>query len=325
MLLLSDIKGQDNAVRYLSNSLSSERIAPSYLFSGPEGVGRASCAKAFIMRLVCPNRDGELEACGQCPACRRVDALRHPDVTWIRPQETGSIKIDEIRRVKNILCLKPYESRISACVIEDAHMMTPGASNALLKVLEEPPGDSLLILITNKKELLLETVVSRCSEVRFHPLSVSDTKDIVIALTTDISEEAAYFLSYFSQGSPGRALAMIDEGVLKRRDDLIALVDGIVKEKNPFCLNWTEEGKDILLEDLEMLIMFFRDIAVGKESLEEMVLDKDIIDTEMYNFFKKYPVEKIYGIVERLVNVRVALAGNVNPRLVAQVLPGMLR
>ena len=322
---MRDIKGQNNAVRYLINSLSSGRIASSYLFSGPEGVGRASTAKAFIAAIICPEKAQADEACGRCPACRRLDALKHPDIIWIKPQKNGSIKINEIREVKNVLSLKPYESTISACVIEDAHMVTPEASNALLKVLEEPPGDSLLILVTSKKELLLETVVSRCAEVRFHSLSVSDTKDIITALGADIGEKSAYFLSYFSQGSPGRALKMIEEGVLRRKDDLIALVDSIVKEDDPSCLNWTEENKDLLLEDLEMLIMFFRDIALGKEALEKIVLDKDIIDTEMYSFFKAYSIDKIYGIMERLINMKLALAGNANPKLIAQALPGMLK
>ncbi len=324
MVLLRDIKGQDNAVRYLRNSLSSGRIANSYLFFGPEGVGRALTAKTFVMTLVCAGGSGQDEACGTCPSCRRVDNLDHPDVTWIKPAKNKNIKIEEIRKVKEVLNLKPYESSVNVCVIEDAHMMTVEASNALLKVLEEPPGRSLLILISSKKDMLLPTVVSRCAEVRFRSLPIKDTKEIVMN-NSGADEETAYFLAYFSQGSPGRALEMTEEGLLEQKTSLIGLVERIVKERNSSCMNWDKEDKDHLLEDLELLIMFFRDIAFGKEGIEEMVLDKGLLDTETYRFFKMYPMEKLCGIVERLIRLKKALMGNVNPKLVAQVLPGCLK
>ena len=203
-------------------------------------------------------------------------------------------------------------------------MMTVEASNALLKVLEEPPGQSLLILVTDKKELLLPTVVSRCTEVGFRFLPVTEARDIILRAAADVSEETAEFLAYFSQGSPGRALTMIEQGLEKRKNEIIALVDEIVKEKNPFCCNWNKESKDRLLEDMEMLIMIFRDTAMGKQGLREMMLDKGIAGTDMYRFFETYSIEEIYGIIERLIKMKISLAGNVNPKLVAQALPGCL-
>lgn len=324
MILLRDIKGQDNAMRFLSNSLYSGRIAHSYLFFGQEGTGRALAAKAFITALVCPSKISGFSACGKCSTCRRVSMLEYPDVAWIKPERNTAIKIEEIRKIRDLLSLKPYEAPVNICVIEDAHMMTEEASNALLKVLEEPPLNSMLILITDKKELLLPTVVSRCLEVRFHVLSIEDTKDIILGAISDIDEEDAYLLAHFSQGSPGRALFMIDEGIEKEKNKIIAFLNEVVKEKNADCFSWLNEDKDRLLEDLEMLIMFFRDIALGKEGIEEMVLNKNIIDTGMYNFFKTYSFDKIYKIIESLINMKSALIGNVNPRLAAQVLPGQI-
>ncbi|MFQ5952384.1 MAG: AAA family ATPase, partial [Candidatus Omnitrophota bacterium] len=96
-------------------------MAKSYLFFGPEGVGRALTAKAFLMAVM------------------NIDRLDHPDVIWINPGKNKKIKIEEVRKVRDVLNLKPYEAPVNACVIEEAHMMTVEASNALLKVLEEPP------------------------------------------------------------------------------------------------------------------------------------------------------------------------------------------
>jgi hypothetical protein len=103
------------------------------------------------------------------------------------------------------------------------------------------------------------------------------------------------------------------------------MVDGMIGERNISCMNWDTEGKDLLLEDLELLLMFFRDIALGKEGAGEMVIDDDVTRSGMFAFFEKYSVDRIYDIVERLIEIKRALMGNVNPKLVAQALPGMLK
>ncbi len=322
MVLLSDIRGQDNAVRYLSNNLRSGRIANGYLFIGPEGVGKALAARAFLAALMCREK-GEGSSCGHCPVCKRINEGSHPDVLWIGPEDKKKIKIEAIRKAKGMLSLKPYESSFSACVIDEAHMMTVEASNALLKILEEPPGEALLILISNKREWLLPTVLSRCVEVRFHYLPVDETRDIVMRHSA-VDKEAAHFLSYFSGGSPGRALEMIDEDLLARKKGVTAVMESIINEKSTYCVNWGKEVRQELMEDLELLVMLFRDIAVGNEGLEELVMDKGMIRTGMYDFFRDYPVDKVYEILERLIELKRALEGYVNPKLVAQVLPRVL-
>ncbi len=325
MILFNDIKGQDNAIRYLRNIMSSGRIAGSYLFSGPRGVGRALTAKAFIAALICPESRGKGTPCGVCPDCRKIETSGHPDVIWIKPPKNKNIKIENIRAARDELNLKPFGSLFNACVIEDAHMMTREASNALLKILEEPPARSIIVLITNKKELLLETVISRCMEVRFRPLTVPVTKELVMGAARGLGEDDALFLARFSQGSPGKALEMIEEGVVDRKDALIRMVDGMIGERDPSCMNWDQENKDLLLEDLEVLLMFFRDIALGKEDAGEMVIDDDVIRSDMFAFFRRSSVDSIYDIVERIIEMKWALMGNVNPKLVAQALPGILK
>jgi DNA polymerase-3 subunit delta' len=309
MITLKSIQSQDNAVRYLSRSLLAGKRASSYLFFGPDGVGRALTAKAFLAAVMCREADQSDEACGVCPSCRKVKELNHPDIMWISPEKNKKIKIEEIRKIKDTLNLKPYEGTVSACVIEDAHMMTVEGANALLKILEEPPQSSILILISSKKELLLPTVTSRCTEVRFNSLPTGVARDIIIG-RAEINEESADFLARFSEGAPGRALEVIDKGILDRRQDIIGMLRKIACGETPH-LEWDEGGKDALLEDLELLIMFFRDIAVEKP--------------EMNDFFEKYPLERTYDIVVRLIGLRQALLGNVNPKLVAQALPGILK
>jgi len=325
MTNFNDIKGQETAVKYLRNSLRARRLSGSYLFFGPRGVGRSLCMKAFIMAMVCKEKINDHEACGKCSACIKVLDHNHPDIAWIKPEKNKAIKIEEVRRVKNALSLKPYEAPVSVCVIEDAHMMTVPASNALLKVLEEPPEKALLILVTDKKELLLDTVISRCTEVRFNPLPPAITKEIIRERHPALDEGGVAFLACFSQGSPGRAREMLEEGLNERKDEVLNLLDTIIEEEDPSCLNWENDNKELLLEDLEMLIMLLRDIALAKEGLTDMLLDKDVPGTGAYRFFENAGIDKIYSTVARIIGMKRALLGNVNPKIAAQVLPGMLK
>lgn len=283
MNLLADIKGQNNAVRFLSGSLSSGRIANAYLFSGPEGVGKALAARLFLMELM------------------RTSSVEHPDILWIKPEK--SIKIEQIRQAREKLSLKPYEKPYSACVIEDAHLMTLEGANALLKVLEEPPGKSLLILITSKKELLLPTIVSRCASVPFQPLALDDAAQIV-SRSAGVSAEEALFLSRFSGGSPGRALEMIKSDIPGRMREIFSILSG-VDRKNAGSADWDTEDKDSLTRDIELILMIARDAASGKKAP---------------GIFGEMDIDGIYNAVERLIDLKKALEGNVNPKLVAPLL-----
>lgn len=323
MISLNDIKGNSTSIKYLKRCLATERTHNSYLFSGPSGVGKALTAKAFVGSLVCKNKREEYIACGECSSCKRIDMNEHPDVIWIEPEKNCNIKIDEIRSAKEALSLKPYEAPLSVCVIVEAHRMTVEASNALLKLLEDPPGKAILLLITNKKELILPTVISRCSEVRFSSLPIKDVKEI-ICRNTGINDKEAEFLSYFSGGAPGKALEMIENDVVNRKNEIIKFYKKILTSKNEWCNNWDKEDKDSLLEDIEILIMFFRDIVMLKEGNEDILLDKDLRGFNLEEVIEKYDVNKIFAILKNLIKLRSSLERNANPKIVAQVLPGMI-
>ncbi len=324
MVLFRDVKGQEVAVRYLSGMMESGRVSSSYLFHGPEGVGKALTAKAFIAELLCSEKKSFSGACGACRTCLKIDMFEHPDVKWKRPEKNKNIRIDEIREIKSSLSLKPFEAPFGVCVIEDAHMMTQEASNALLKMLEEPPGKTLIILLTGKKELLLDTVISRCAEVRFRSLPRDVAAGIISSIKTDLTEREAVFMAGISQGSPGRAVRMIEEGMLARREEIISTVEEINSGKPAAALNWGRDDKDGLLEDIETLLVVLRDLTLEKEETGELILNKDIPMTRLYDIFRECSIEKIFDIAEKILQVKAALSGNANPKIAAQVLPGIL-
>lgn len=319
MVLLKDIKGQVNPVRYLSGSLSLGRISASYLFSGPSGVGRALTAKAFLREVLFPKGSND-NMFGDSPEVDKLDRMEHPDVKWIVPEKNKSIGIDEIRQIKDILYMKPFSASSNAAVVEDAHMMTPEAANALLKVLEEPPKNSVIILISDKKELLPMTVLSRCSEVRFGRLPEDIAKRIIME-TSGADEKTAGFLARVCQGSVGSALERVDKGFSERQGVLDELMGSLSGRGKDVFMNWHSENKDVLIEDIDTAIVILRDMLFLKEGFTSSMLREDLIAGSRGWHIGKRSAGAVYSAIERLVEIKNALRGNVNPKIAAQALP----
>ncbi len=180
-----DILGQPTALKYLSHGLSAERLSPSLIFAGPDGVGKRSCAmelaKCFVCERAADNAIG-LPRCDACVPCHRVSEWNHSDVLFIdkvlqasllreKLESQTAVKIDVVRTAEKFLSLKPLEARRRMVVIDDAHKMTDEAANALLKVLEEPPHNAQLVLLALNERTLPATVLSRCAVLRFRPAS----------------------------------------------------------------------------------------------------------------------------------------------------------
>ena len=190
----------------MSRMFSSDRMAHAYLFRGPDGVGKRLCAHLVAARVNCARPD-ENGACGVCPSCRKCLSGNHPDLVSVSPIN-GTIKIDTVRELCRSLSYAPYESRYRVVVIEDIHTMTTAAANSLLKTLEEPPEQNLLILTAEASRELLQTVVSRCQVIPFHGLSLAQTVRVLKERQPELDGEEAELLAGLSDGSPGTALVL---------------------------------------------------------------------------------------------------------------------
>ena len=213
----SRVLGHDEVVKQLRDSLARGRLSHAHLFVGLEGVGKELLAREFARAVLCLK--GGDEACGECPACLKVEHGNHPDATFVRRIERTEkgegrtqIVIDQVReRIQEPIALKPFEGRYKVFVVADAERMTEEAQNCLLKTLEEPPPHSLLILVAARTELFLETVLSRCRIVRFRPLAGELVERILVG-HEGMEPARARVLARLSGGSPGRALRYEQEG-----------------------------------------------------------------------------------------------------------------
>src|SRR5262249_5508659 len=215
------VLGQGHAVGILRAALQSGEIHHAYLFSGPTGVGKELAAVAFAQALICQEKPNL--GCGKCSACLRTAKHAHPDVLWLMAEDemiarglagrsdfasipSREIKIEQIRSFQERIGLRALEGTRKIAIVVAAEQMNPQAQNALLKTLEEPPADTVLVLLTSAADHLLPTVRSRCSKVVFVPLPVALIADQV-RRQRGLDPETSSLLAALSRGSLSRALS----------------------------------------------------------------------------------------------------------------------
>lgn len=214
---LGEIKGQDRAITILQRAIANDHIAHSYLFHGPDGVGKRGTAIRFAMAINCAEYNGD--ACGLCTSCRKISSGIHPDIT-VLDQEGGEIKISAIRDVINGMIYKPLEAKKRVVIVNGAEKFNLSSSNAFLKTLEEPPADTVIILISASPDMLLQTILSRCQKVSFSQIPPHMIAGILME-KAGIEQEQAEFAASMANGSPGKAISLSSEDIQHTRSEII--------------------------------------------------------------------------------------------------------
>ncbi|MEO2013584.1 MAG: DNA polymerase III subunit delta' [Fuerstiella sp.] len=215
------LKGHDEQRQLFARSLARGRLSHAYVFAGPSGTGKLEFARLLAMSVFCRNHPlEELRVCGECRACRGFAVNSWPDFHEVgllsgkREILIGQMAGEGDKRGREGLCyelsMTPQASDRRVAVINDAHRMTTEAANAMLKTLEEPPADALLILVTDSPESLLPTILSRCQLVRFFPLTTADVRSILLSEALVESEETAKTVSEICEGSLETAQQLLD-------------------------------------------------------------------------------------------------------------------
>ena len=260
-----------------------KNIPHALLFSGIEKVGKKKVAVEFIKSIFCEKEKG---FCGECYSCRSIDSSSFPDLSIIESKDRN-IEIEEVRDLQNRLSLKSYNNSLKVGIIDDAHLMRKDAQNALLKVLEEPKGDTLLILITSYPQMLLPTVRSRLEEIKFSIVSRKEIEDYLISLGA--KEEKAKEIALISSGQIGKAIEFFnDEDKLnffnKAVKDIISLIRSEMYKRFDFAKEF-KENQDEIINVLDVWERFMRreillKVYGNKGSLENYSLKKtkEVID-----------------------------------------------
>ena len=207
------VVGQKNLTSTLKNAISSGRLAQAYLFCGPRGVGKTSCARIFAKTINCltPTPDGE--ACGQCDSCRAID--QGNSYNLIELDAASNNGVDDIRAITEQVSIPPQVGKYRVFIIDEVHMLTAAAFNAFLKTLEEPPSYVIFILATTEKHKVIPTILSRCQIYDFKRITIDDTVDHLefVAKSEGISAErrALSVIARKADGAMRDALSIFDQ------------------------------------------------------------------------------------------------------------------
>ena len=303
--------------------LGRQKVASSYLFCGEAGVGKKTVAIDFAKAVNCLSprspgpqfsMDDPVDACDECESCKKINAGVHPDFLLVSPEER-LIRIEEIRMVDDALSYKPFEGRKKAVIVDNAEAMNISAANAFLKTLEEPPEDSIIILISSKPDLLPATIRSRCSRINFSPLPTEACMQVLSGKETDA--EKLSLAVRLSMGRPGTALSA---DLTEERTWFLNLFRGMLHAEKD---GWS--SRDDMERWFDHVLIFFRDMTVLKITKDPAHLINADLEAYFSDLSKSVDVKVILYIHQELSRIRRLLSFNLNKSITWNYTASMLR
>ncbi|PIQ86333.1 MAG: hypothetical protein COV74_05105 [Candidatus Omnitrophica bacterium CG11_big_fil_rev_8_21_14_0_20_45_26] len=296
--------------RLLKRQLMSVRRPGGYLFTGCDHARKIQIAKAVAKAI--HDQSGAIFGRPDTADAKRMEAMNHPDVHWYGlDEEERSIKIETIRELQNWLSLKPYEAQNKVFILAGAHRLTREAQNALLKSLEEPPADTLFIVMTEKKSDLLDTVVSRLIEFK---ISAADENGLVKNLTDKgVQGREAIFLARFSGGNSLAAHQMADDLVFKKKNNFL---NAILSDPVTAFDRLAGQTRPEVLEHLNFLMTWLRDAACLTLTDQPASVIHEDQGTALKEFASRFSAEQLFELFDEVLVSCRALEGNANQKLV---------
>lgn len=335
-----DVVGQTHVTKTLRNAISKGKQSHAYIFSGPRGTGKTSIAKVFAKAINCLNSD-DGEPCNECEICREITQGTNSDVIEIDAASNNGV--DEIRNIRDKVKYAPSESKYKVYIIDEVHMLTTGAFNALLKTLEEPPAHAIFILATTEPHKIPPTIISRAQRFDFKAISMDQIVDrlkfVADSQSLDYDEAALEFIAKASEGGMRDALSIMDQAIAFGEEKLTLqdalnvtgsvdeaalnelfkdVVNGDVKAAFSRYHHFISEGKEVnrLINDM---IYFVRDTIMNKTSNETIEFDA-LIDFELDMLYRMIDI-----INDTLVSIRFSVNQNVHFEVLLVKLAEMIK
>lgn len=265
-----EIKGQQRAIEIIKAGFLTGRVSHAYLFFGPQGVGKSTAAQVLARLLNCANPGQDVSPCDSCSSCHKALTGNHPDIIRVEP-DGKAIKIGQMRALQEKANYKCYEGKFKVIMIDDVQLLTVEAANSLLKILEEPPDDTVFILIAQDTAGLPATILSRCQPIPFSPLAESTIAEILQGLGIQTS-----FPLTLARGSVGKTLRLIEkfDGEQLVRN-VRQLLEGLASNSYNSIFTWAEgmeKERELLEASLDVMITIYRDRLISQAMGEHGLL-----------------------------------------------------
>lgn len=313
----SEIIGHEKTLNIINGYLEKSHFFGGYIFSGPEGIGKKMVAKCIAQKLNCAALQDA--PCGTCDSCLKIEKLQHPDLHLIENNES-QIKIEDIRGIQRQANFKPYEGALKVFIIDNAHQLNQEAGNSLLKILEEPPKDVLIILITHKPQNIIKTVLSRCKMIKFSALPRTKLEEVLTS-NYALDRLTAHFLAFYAEGRLGLALRLKDTPLLQDKNKIF---DNFLLSTKPLDRNLLGQSKEQLRVSLNILAAWFRDIYLLKAGLngkEAINLDRQ---NDLLKQVQRFSFKQLDDILAALSESLLYLERNINSKLLLHNLGAQL-
>ena len=339
--IFDDVLGQEHVTKTLKNQILTDNIAHAYLFSGIRGTGKTSTAKIFARAVNClNNHDGN--PCNECEICKST--LDETNMDVIEMDAASNNGVEDIRELRDKVKFLPVKSKYKVYIIDEVHMLSKGAFNALLKTLEEPPEHLLFILATTEPHKIPATILSRCQRFDLHRINtdviVENMKNICDEINIDIDEKSLKLIAANSEGAMRDALSILDrclsftQGKIEYETviDLLGTVnyeviikaaDSIIEKSIEKTMTIVEDilnsGKELTFF-LDELIIYFRNLLIIKttNATDNLIkMSEDALD-KMKTACLKMSVDEIVYIIEELSVTQVECKRALNPRILLE-------
>jgi DNA polymerase-3 subunit delta' len=322
-----NIVGHEHAINTLRRMLAAQRVRHAYLFTGPEHIGKALLAQRFAQTLLCtggpdPNIAPQ-NPCNVCLSCRKVMHGNHPDVHYIsRPQGRQFILIDQVRTLQSDSARRTLEGRRNIFIIDGMHEMNLDAANCLLKTLEEPEPDVVLLLTAPDPGQLLPTILSRVQQVPMHLLITSQIQTALEERWQVESDEASLIAALAAGRMGWAARAVEDEHMLEERKaqlETLTALPSLSKVKRFDVAQRLSADSDKLRDILELWLLWWRDMVLAANNSLDLIVNVDMRG-QLQKQAAKIGSSEAQHMIRAILRTIEAIEQNVNARVALEVL-----
>jgi DNA polymerase-3 subunit delta' len=330
--MFDQLIGNERVKQLLKRILAARRVPGAMLFSGEDGIGKKLFALEIAQALNCKSPHG-VEGCGQCPSCVRISKFNYPQssesedwkgIIWTDHPDVGMVVapkrvllVEQMRLIEREANYRPYEGRARVFLIDDAEKLNESSANALLKVLEEPPHTSHIVLLTSRPDMLLPTIRSRCQMIRFSPLSPKEIETYLLQNKIATAGEAR-IRARVARGSLGRSIAGGFDDYLDYREEMMAVLKALaVSDDRIQLLRSAEEFNDARHKDdyeprLDILEALIRDAwMLSLQAPPDSIVNEDLL-SQLQQIGERLDSRRPASWISQIEEMREQLCVNIN-------------